>query len=77
MNTYKEIEIKLANFEPFRGSSLTGLADEYGTYRVFSYDTLIATAWPTPEGMKGKVTDQWYSVTTSRAQNLIRKAWGI
>jgi hypothetical protein len=74
MDNYKTIEQKLRNREPFRGNSLTG--SYWGeTYRITSYSTLIAgyntisgVAWVTPER---------YSVTTSRHQNLIKRAWGL
>ncbi len=42
-------------------------------YLVYSYNTLIAIA--NPEGMNLDVHK--YSTTTSRHQNLIRKAWNI
>ena len=74
MDNYKTIEHKLRNLEPFKGNSLKGywLGSDY---RVVSYATLVAshmsdteTKWLNP---------QKYSVTTSRHQNLIRRAWAI
>jgi hypothetical protein len=82
MDNYKTIEQKLANREPFRGNSLTAIANEtWGSfeYRVYSYNTLIATkTWDGSEGEWFTYLDpNRYSVTTSRHQNLIRKAWGV
>jgi hypothetical protein len=72
-DNYKTIAVKLANREPFNGNSLR--AYWWGdTYMVASYSTLI--------GSRSIIGDTWisankYSVTTSRHQNLIKKAWGI
>ena len=73
MDNYKTIETKLANFEAFRGNSLNGFW--FGdVYKVFSYTTLIGEI-----GSSGNklVSENKYSVTTTRHQNLIKKAWGI
>lgn len=77
MDSYKEIETKLAELEPFRGNSMTGVLDEWGSYRVYSYSTQIAQAWPTASGISAKMNNEKFSTTTSRHQNLIRKAWGL
>ena len=73
MDNYKTIETKLANREAFRGNSLHAfyLGE---VYKVYSYYTLIAEI-----GNMGNklVNSQKYSVTTSRHQNLIRRAWGL
>jgi len=74
MDNYKTIESKLRKQESFRGNSMT--ASSFGElYQVDSYNTLIAS-------YNVKTGEVWlnptkYSVTTSRHQNLIRKAWGI
>ena len=73
MDNYKTIATKLANRESFRGNSLN--AYWIGeVYKVISYNTLIAEV-----GNMGNIllNENKYSVTTSRHQNLIRKAWGI
>ena len=79
MDNYKTIERKLANREPFTGNSMSASLD-YGIYSVWSYSTLIA------DYKLGKLDDgepritfnpHKYSVTTSRHQNLIRRAWGL
>ena len=77
MDSYKEIDTKLANLEPFRGNSMMGLFDEWGSYRVYSYSTQIAQAYPTASGIRAKMNNEKYSVTTSRHKNLIRRAWGL
>ena len=52
MDSYKTIETKLANRQPFTGNSLKGYW-EGNTYRVISYNTLIAT-----------LEEQGYTVTS-------------
>ncbi len=72
MDSYRTIEQKLIEYKPFKGNSMTAIWQ--GTaYLVYSYNTLIAIA--NPEGMNLDVHK--YSTTTSRHQNLIRKAWNI
>jgi hypothetical protein len=74
LDSYKSIETKLANRQPFTGNSLKGYW-EGNTYRVISYNTLIATL---EEGGGPRwVSPVKYSQTTSRQQNLIKRAWGI
>lgn len=72
MDNYKVIENKLRNLEPFNGNSLRAFWDERG-YNVVSYYTLIATA----NGTEREVDSRRYSVTTSKHQSLIRRAWGF
>jgi len=72
-DSYRTIAVKLANREPFKGNSLT--AYWWGdTYRVVSYSTLIASRYILGDTW---ISPDKYSVTTSRHQNLIKKAWGI
>lgn len=79
MDNYKEIERKLAKLEPFKGNSLTAYYDdETGKLDVYSYNTTIGQAL----FVNGRIVVDYfnankYSVTTSRHQNLIRKAWGL
>jgi hypothetical protein len=77
MDSYEQIETKLRNLEPFRGNSMMGLLDEWGSYKVYSYSTQIAQAYPTASGIRAKMNNEKFSTTTSRHQNLIRKAWGL
>ena len=73
MDNYKTIATKLANREPFRGNTMTGVYVGE-VYKIYSYSTLIAEI-----GNMGNmlINDTKYSVTTSKHQNLIRRAWGI
>ena len=90
MDNYKTIATKLENRIPFRGNSLTAIIkdDNYSKgYFVYSYNTLIAVYNYEPiepnanllpwESLQRWVNPQKYSQTTSRQQNLIRRAWGI
>jgi hypothetical protein len=72
MDNYKTIEQKLQTLTPFKGNSLSGYWDGE-VFRVFSYSTLIAVTQPSGRVIASKK----YSTTTSRHQNLIRRAWGI
>ncbi len=75
--TYATMPALIATKTPFVHGSCRGewLTAKDGTkiYRVFSYSTLIAQA------LNGSywVDDRKFSVTTSRLQNIIRKAWSI
>lgn len=71
---YREIEQLLADRAPFKGNSLSAYTDNFGNYQVYSYTTLIAN---TKADGSTWVDPRKYSVTTSRAQNLIKKAWSI
>jgi hypothetical protein len=73
-DNYKTIESKLRNREPFNGNSLRAYWAG-SDYRVISYSTMIA-AYLADES-KTYINDTKYSVTTSRHQNLVRKAWGV
>lgn len=79
MQSYKEIEQRLRDLEPFRGNSLHAMKNlDLGCLEVYSYSTLIARAWPRNGAIAVTFwNDRKYSVTTSRHQNLIRRAWGI
>lgn len=75
MDSYKEIEKKLARLEPFHGNSMRGEFDERGNFRVFSYATEIATYWALLDGKS--LETSWFSETTSKHQRLIAKVWGF
>ena len=74
MDSYKVISQKLQNREPFRGNSLWAELGSDGVYRVWSYSTKIAIAFP--DGQR-ELDRQRYSVTTSKHQSLIARAWGM
>jgi hypothetical protein len=70
-SNYSEIESAIRKFEPFTGNSCRGVLD--GTeYRVYSYSTqILHVNFPTG-GIALNVRK--YSNTTSRLQNIIRRA---
>ena len=71
MDSYKVIEEKLDGLVPFRGNSMSG--NWYnGRFIVWSYQTAIGYSDVTGFG----ISEDKYSVTTSRHQNLLRKVWG-
>lgn len=72
MDSYRTIEQKLIEYKPFKGNSLTGIWLG-ASYFVYSYDTIIAVA--DAHGMNLDVNK--YSRTTTRHQDLIRKAWNF
>ena len=76
MDNYKVIETKLQNRQPFTGNSLRAYWDGIsGEYVVFSYNTLIAKM--EAGGGPRWVNPNKYSQTTTRQQNLIKRAWGL
>ena len=56
---------------------MMGLLDEWGSYKVYSYSTQIAQAWPSNDGMRVAMNEEKFSTTTSRHQNLIKRIWGV
>lgn len=81
-DNYRTIARKLDNLESFNGNTMRAQVEKtWGTfsYRVYSYSTLIAEK--TWDGSEGEwvtwVNPSRYSVTTSRHQNLIKRAWGV
>lgn len=71
MDNYRTIEQKLNTLTPFKGNSMWGDWHE-GKFIVFSYRTAIG--YSTLTGFA--ISDDKYSTTTSRHQNLLRKVWG-
>ena len=69
---YKQIETALKNRVPFTGNSCHAYIDGE-QYRVISYSTLVATS----ENGVVWVTPNKYSQTTSKLQNIIKRAWGV
>ena len=82
MDNYKTIEKKLLNLESFSGNTMSARAEHSRgrfEYKIYSYQTLVAVR--TYDGLEGEWFD-WlnpnkYSTTTSRHQNLIKRAWGV
>lgn len=91
MDNYSTIKTRLENRQPFRGNSLTAILkdDNYSNgYFVYSYGTLVAVynynILPESDGvaLPWERVQRWvnptkYSTTTSRHQNLIKRAWGL
>lgn len=71
--SYRKMETAIRNLDVFDGNSAAGRWADRSQYIVFSYNTPIAEY--------DRVTGIWainprkYSVTTSRLQNIIRRAW--
>jgi hypothetical protein len=74
MDNYKTIETALQNRQNFKGNSLRAFWDG-DTYKVISYSTVIATL--EFGGGPRWVSPVKYSQTTTRQQNLIKRAWGL
>lgn len=76
--TYKTMPALLATLTPFTHGSHSARWDG-DVYKVYSYSTLIATAVDVNRGFVDVTTfnENKYSMTTSRLQNIIRKAWAI
>ena len=73
-SNYTQIERAIANRQEFTGNSCAGRWLDRSEYVVFSYSTLIYS----DDLLTGKRTlnARKYSNTTSRLQNLIRRAIG-
>lgn len=76
MDNYKVIEEKLKRHESFRGNTMSAMWDGAGTYLVFSYQTKIAEY--NADDDDGRTLDpRQYSVTTSKHQSIIARAWNF
>lgn len=73
---YAQVERAIANREKFEGNSCRGYYDN-GEYVVLSYSTRIAVVAGAERGGEVWLNPNKYSVTTSRLQNIIRRAWGL
>jgi hypothetical protein len=71
--TYATMPALIQTLTPFTHGSCHAYIDGLGEYRVVSYSTLIATS---RDGVLW-LNARKYSVTTSRLQNIISKAWAI
>lgn len=78
--SYRAMETAIKNCQPFEGNSARGVW-EGDVYTVYSYKTRIFTVEGSMAGRAGhgiaELNAEKYSVTTSRLQNIIRRAWGI
>lgn len=78
MDNYRTIETRLNDRAPFKGNSMSAQFEKYDGetyYVVYSYQMPIA--WHKMSKWEYSVNPEKVSVTTSRHQNLVRKAWGI
>lgn len=71
--TYRTLPALIQTLTPFTHGSCHAYVDNDGQYRVISYTTLVATA----KDENFWLSETKFSVTTSRLQNIIRKAWGL
>jgi len=78
--SYKDMEALIRKCVPFEGNSARGVW-EGDVYTVYSYKTRIFTVEGAYAGKPGTGTFELdtrkYSMTTSRLQNIIRRAYGI
>jgi len=81
MDNYKQVLEKLENMTPFSGNTMRGYWHESlegrQCYYVYSYTTLIAEQEGDYDSQHRWISPEKYSVTTSRHQNIVRKAWGF
>lgn len=68
--TYRDMPGLLSRREPFNGNSARARWTDSGVYEVYSYRTTIATYTP---GTGWNIPEEYYSRTTSRLQNLVRR----
>lgn len=74
-SNYKQIATALTEHATFEGNSARAYRDAGNIYRVISYRTEIAN-YDLNTGI-GWVDSTKYSVTTSKLQNMVRRAWGV
>lgn len=68
--TYREIPHLISRRREFNGNSARARWTSDGVYEVRSYSTTIATYTP---GTGWNIPEEYYSRTTSRLQNIVRK----
>ena len=70
---YSILEERLARFVPFNGNSMSGAWDD-DVFFVYSYSTIIASHHSKDDTRF--LNSKKYSATTTRHQNIVRRAWG-
>lgn len=70
---YREIPQLVRNMVPFTGNTMSAVINSSGEYWIFSYSTPIAVIDPSKDIFK--LNANKYSTTTSRQQNIIRRAF--
>lgn len=73
--TQKEVLGMLLNKKPFQASNIFATINERSEYVVYSYQTVILTV--KEDGTVSYFDEAFYSATTSRLQNKIRKAFHL
>lgn len=69
---YSEVERSIEALRPFKGNSCLGYFNEWGDYVVKSYNTVIYQY--NPNNGEWMFDAEYYSRTTSRLQNIIKRA---
>ena len=75
MITQKQVASYLASKKPFQASNIFATINERGEYVVYSYQTVILTV--NEDGTISYFDEAFYSATTSKLQNKIRKAFHL
>lgn len=70
--TYKEIPAAITNQEGFEGNSVKGF-NAGSWYYVYSYDTIMAIVLANGAGVV--LNTRYYSPTTSKIQNILRRLY--
>lgn len=71
----KDVLGMLINKKPFQASNIFATVNERGEYVVYSYQTVILTI--KEDGTVSYFDEAFYSATTSKLQNKIRKAFHL
>ena len=75
MITQKQVASFLASKKPFQASNIFATINEHGEYVVYSYQTVILTI--KEDDTVSYFDEAFYSATTSKLQNKIRKAFHL
>ena len=75
MTSYIEMTAKIRNCEPFNGNSVTAEGNR-DNYTIYSYNTEIFN-WKGTGGGLMTFNNKYYSVTTSKIQNMIIRIFGL
>ena len=69
-STYKDIPHHIRWQNDFQGNSASAVTKSNGWYYIYSYETIMAIVLP---NNKAVVNSSYYSPTTSRLQNIIKR----
>lgn len=75
MITQREVLGMLTDKKPFQASNIFATYNERGEYVAYSYQTVILTV--KEDGTIAYFDEAFYSATTSKLQNKIRKAFHL